>query len=477
MTAAARERLLFAALACLAAGARFWGLSSRSLAMDEAVTAAVVERPLARILLDTAENTPPLYYALLRPVRLGLGSSELALRLPSALLGTAAALLTGWVGWMIGGRRLALAALALMALLPLPVVYSQIARAYSLFACASAASFALLLRWEARPGRGRAAAYLAATLTMAYSHHYAAFNLLAQGLYAAWRVRQRRPGPPWVRLFAPAAVGCLPALAIGLRRARILLHDGFWIPRPGLERLAAVLHAQVNYAVHPAASLLYLALAALGIRAAASSAALRERPARALVLLWLACPVLAPFVYSRLATPILWPRYAIAVSPALCLLMAEGALALPGPAAALAALGAVSAFSAASNLQHHRLPREDWRGAAGLVHAEAGPRDLVVVAGYSALGPFTYYYDDRLRGPLEVMMARAVIEEGDAKRVADSFRGLSRRHERLWVVFRHEVGHSGRRTLLDLLGCELPGSLRRRASFAGGLEVLELRAR
>src|SRR5205823_8653991 len=93
---------------------------------------------------------PPLYYAVVH-FFLTLGTSEIVLRLPSVLFGTASLALMFIVVTPLLGNRVALVSAGLLAISPFHVWYSQEARPYSLFLFLSLLSLALLQRIIDRP--------------------------------------------------------------------------------------------------------------------------------------------------------------------------------------------------------------------------------------------------------------------------------------------------------------------------------------
>ena len=92
MTLSSRRHWPALALTWLALAVRLYNLSYHSLWFDEAMSVYWARSTTARILevsMNLVEDRlPPLYYLLLHYWRLLLGDGELAVRLPSVLLGT-----------------------------------------------------------------------------------------------------------------------------------------------------------------------------------------------------------------------------------------------------------------------------------------------------------------------------------------------------------------------------------------------------
>lgn len=136
----------------IAAGAalRLLGLGWDSLWYDEAFTAWLARLPLADMLAAIRGDVhPPLWYLIeWAMVRLA-GSSETALRLPACILGIVALPLAWAVAQRLAPRPVALVALAIFALSPTQIYFSQEARMYSLLQVAVLLAIwaALARRW------------------------------------------------------------------------------------------------------------------------------------------------------------------------------------------------------------------------------------------------------------------------------------------------------------------------------------------
>lgn len=194
---AGRLRLAAALASPLLAGLalRAWNLDAQVLGGDElhAVRAAVHLAP-AEVLTryGIADYSLPLtaIYAFL--LRHGVTVGELALRLPSLLAGTAALLVLP----LALARRLGHPAAALyawlLALSPLLVLYSRIARSYLPMTLCAIAAVAAFGRWWEGGGRRWAAAYVALAAAALWLHLGAGPLLVAPFAFAAGDALSRR---------------------------------------------------------------------------------------------------------------------------------------------------------------------------------------------------------------------------------------------------------------------------------------------
>jgi Dolichyl-phosphate-mannose-protein mannosyltransferase len=172
--------LALASIAAIGVALRFYSLGAHYLSYDESFTVLMVGRPLPDLIRAAAGDVhPPLSYLMYWVfVRLAGGTTPLTLRLPAAVLGSLAI-------WQVYGlmRRLSfsrpalLAGLALFALSPFEIHYSQDARMYGLLQLAVlGAVLAMLDRRYWLMGAWMAVA--------AWSHNYGLFYVAVIGAAA-----------------------------------------------------------------------------------------------------------------------------------------------------------------------------------------------------------------------------------------------------------------------------------------------------
>lgn len=233
-------------------------LTDRSIWFDEAFSWRMVQYPLGemieRISLD---NSPPLYFVLLKYWSATFGDSLLALRSLSALLGgtTIIAMFmfvraaTAWSapngvsdegqdGWQ---WEAALAAAFLVAISPFQVRWSWDIRPYALGTALSLfSSWALFRALPSSGGRTRWwHVYTVVTVLFMYTHYFALFQVLAQALFVSYvllhpseAIRLRHSSAPQTRAavvaFVLIGVCWLPWIPAFLRQMSQVRAD-FWI--------------------------------------------------------------------------------------------------------------------------------------------------------------------------------------------------------------------------------------------------------
>ena len=149
---------------------------------DEVVTVGLVRSSLGSMIhaLPGSESTPPLYYGIVWVWGRIFGTSEVALRSLSAIIGAAAIPLAAAAGKEFFSKPAGALAGALVAASPFLVWYSQEARAYSLYVVLSTLSLLLFARALNVPSRGRVAWWAVASALAIWSQYFAGFLVAAE---------------------------------------------------------------------------------------------------------------------------------------------------------------------------------------------------------------------------------------------------------------------------------------------------------
>jgi hypothetical protein len=433
--AAARGRLArwwpLAALVVLAAALRLSTLDLQSFWYDEAYTPVhVLHASLWTTLraMVHSENSPPLWYLLTWGDYRVLGSSEVALRLPSALAGIATVPVAWAIGQELAGRRAAIIGAALVAVNPLFVWYSQEARAYGLFVLTAALALLCFLRAARTPTPRRMAAFAAAGVLALLSHYFAVFLLIPMAVWLLAGRATRRTGLIAVGALALAGLALLPLISAQGG------HGTQWIGRwPLAQRLEAIPQyyltgyssAPLGHGVELLIALVLLAGVGLGgwrmlerppaggVSPGEPVAGERERMRSMLMVLSIAaCGVLIPLALVAFGSDYLAPRNLVgAMVPVTALIAAV--LAWPGTARAGVALAAVLALgflvlSIDVDLSP-RLQRGNWRGVARVLRAGPAARAITTVELGGA--PLEYYLHPLAKLPRGRAVSVSEIDE------------------------------------------------------------------
>ncbi len=407
MFSARTRRWLLVGLLLLAAVLRFYRLDAQSFWNDEGNSARLVERSLRLIIEGAAGDIhPPGYYLLLHAWWRVAGSSEFALRAFSVYCGLLTVALTAALGRRLGGQRVAVGAALLVAVHPLAVYYSQEARMYALLGLVSALTLWRAERFHARGTLGAVPGLVAAIALGLYTQYAFVFVLLAVNLAFGGELllspAQRWPRlRNWITAHLAAGLLFLPWLPHVFKVAS-------WRP-PDLDSGAALLElghtllagvtlplAAGRYLLPLAGALLLLAL--VQYQRTGSRFTLIAAGAAALLPLLL---IAALGVYRPA-----YLKFLMISVPPLALLLALPLAAGHQGGRLLATLLLFALLpvqtQALNNLYFDpAYAREDYRGLAAHIAAEAGPHDAIALSAPNQWEVFTYYY----RGPLAVYPA------------------------------------------------------------------------
>ncbi|MDQ6607147.1 MAG: glycosyltransferase family 39 protein [Actinomycetota bacterium] len=464
----------------LAAALTLFQLSTRSLWLDEGASVSIATQHGSALWSAIGhDGGNMLAYYLLLHVLIGLfGDAAAVIRLPSVIATLATVAIVGLLGRRLFDNRVAFAA-GLLSAVSLPLVFwGQDARGYAPLIMVVAGSFlafmAIVETPEDRsPSRLALVAYGASIVLAAYLGFAGALVVPAQLLMLLWRRRRARVV---LGAVAVAAVGCVPLLLLAANRGSSQL---FWVPRPNAKGIGQMLRWLTSAGMPPnfratATGTLALVVSVAGLLAAAglilarlrragrapesaSGPAERARPAPereawagALLLSWLAIPMLLSLAESASGQPILLYRNSVICMPAVALLLAWALLRTRLPMAlGWLGVGALLALRAVPLIASYGIAPEDWKAAEQHVVAGARPGDCVVFYPLDGRMPFDFYVrarGDGLRAPTPVSPAtpwarvRPFVEDyatpgsGQLQRIESGCPGL-------WLV----VSHQGQR--------------------------------
>jgi 4-amino-4-deoxy-L-arabinose transferase-like glycosyltransferase len=458
------------ALVVLAAALRLSTLGLQSFWFDEAFTPVHVLHPSLFKTLDSitkTENSPPLWYIVEWVDYRLFGTSEWALRLPSALAGIALVPVAWGIGRELNGRATAIATAAIVTVSPIFVWYSQEARVYGLYALASAVLILCFLRLLERPDRGRLIAFAAAGVLALLTHYFTAFLLIGMGVWLLARPETRRAAI--APLVAIGVVGLALLPLISAQGGRNTSWIGNWPLRERLEAIPQYFLTGYNgkplgHSVELLVALPLLAVCALGVwrmlgaparergevRDAGEAgvegepAERRHRRAAALMVWLAACGFLIPLVLAVGGADYLAPRNVLgAMVPVAALIAVLGTWPRAGlTGTALLALGvlALGAITIDINLSP-RLQRGDWRGLAeGL---PAGSPERAVTSPLFGSAPLEHYVPGLQSLPAHAARSvREIVETGElplrdgAGKAPAGFRLVETRQVRGLIAFR-----------------------------------------
>ena len=448
-------RLPLVAVLLLAGIVRFVGLGKESLWLDETTSLIIARMDLSSVVAWAAGDIhPPLYYLVLH-FWLRLGDSEFVLRALSAVWGTITVGLVYAVARELFDSRVALLSALLLAVSPLHVWYSQETRMYAMVTALSLLSSYFLLLALQRKKAGYWLGHALAATAALYTHYFALFAFLFQGLFALyWLWRSRSPlWRQWLLTQVVVALLFLPWVPILYHQ--VSTGGGGWVEKSvGKPSLYALVDTWLYFSVgldsklYPIvlrriAYLLFglCALAALlrSLRAHSvkpgypASQAYSDRDGTLFCLSYAALPVLAVWLLSQIK-PMYSVRYLLPFLPPYCIWLASGIDHLKWKRVQAMVTFLLALTLLVGNWNAWRVEQNpDWRGLVSYVVARAQPGDVVLFSPRWNEKPFDYYNHDRV--PINMDLPIPVTVEA----AADVVESITRHYRRVWLVW--ERGH------------------------------------
>jgi uncharacterized membrane protein len=374
---------------------RFWTRSD--LWLDEALTVDIARLPLHDLhAFLRRDGAPPLYYVLLHVWMGWFGTSDLAVRSLSGVIGVITLPLVWVAGRRLGGPTVAVAALVLLATSPFAVRYDTETRMYALVVLLTLLGFLALDRALHRPHPGNLVAVAVVTGLLLYAHYWSLYlvgTVLVWLAFEAWRGREAWRRGARAALVA-MVVGCLtflPWLPTFVFQSR---HTGTPWATPA--NFAAMVNAIGTFAGGStsqgrALGLLFFALAGLALFGLAVDRRhvdldLRTRP-RGRPLAVVVAGSLAAAIVGGVATRSAFDaRYASVVFVPLILLVALGFTVFQDRRVRTGLLGAAAVLGLAAAVPNVTTNRTQAGQVAAAVVARARPGDVVAYCP-DQLGP------------------------------------------------------------------------------------------
>jgi uncharacterized membrane protein len=411
------------------------------------------------VLTNAAGSThPPGYYFLLylwQP----LGSSEFALRLPSALFSILALALTWKLAQELSkSTHIAHLATLGMAVAPFQVYYAQDARAYGLTIALSAGITLTFMRSIRRNAVSGWISYSALTLLGLYTHYFIALIALTFHLWLLLNPQRLRTALPALAIADGAiALGFLPQLSQFITETGEFLGDARWRTAPSiLEPLRTFYYMVFGHVLPlwlvPIGLFLILSLLAFGVMDLKGGLA----SGRGLLMLGFIFPILFSLIISTLVTPIYVERSFSVATPALMIWLAWCARAAsrhsPAPYLAIA-LVALMIVGLAFYYLRPDPAKPPLREILAFAEGRRQPGDPVLHLQDASYLPALYYTPERageLLGPEEnLWLPPATYALFGGKVVAPQGYQLPASSGRLWIVMMPGYLDDERREFLE----------------------------
>ncbi|WP_229068371.1 glycosyltransferase family 39 protein [Actinoplanes sp. DH11] len=444
MTTATRDRLaaardglrLAAAPALLTLAITLTGIGQRQFWRDEQATWWASTLPLGQLrrLVEVVDLVLLPYYLLMHFWIKVFGTSEIAMRVPSALFMSLAAGLLALLGARFVDAPAGLLAGLLFALVPAVSRYGGEARPYAMALAATLTATLLLLHALDRPSPRRWAGYAIALIWLGLSHLIALTVLAAHLLLVIARLHATHPGRLGHAIRTGRAIVIGWAVAVGAALVAVAPVIWFgsgqdeqigWIPEPTWPVVRAF-PGELFISTPAAVLILLLALIGIGLALASKAQpaektqpAERTQPAEetqpaekatrwtaAVLLVWILLPpTLAYLTFDALG--LFYPRYFLFVLPAVLIAAAWALRRLATTRRRLIATGLAAALTlGVAGFPQQRFVRSNavedeyaWKETARWLNDRFQPGDRVAYTGYIRLHRGFSYEFSRLPGP------------------------------------------------------------------------------
>lgn len=445
----------------IAAALRFYDLGGESYWYDEVIMVDAAQKDLGSIVLDSIVQggRPPVYVSVAHFWIKFFGTREESTRSLSALAGIVAIPLIYLIGQLLFDRRVGLISAFLMAISQFQIYYSQDFRYYSLFVLMTLFSFFFYIQALKKGQLIYFVFYVLASILMFYTHKFGGFILAAQGLYFlfSWR-NYRNLRLHWFLSQIFILLAILPSIINFFDRAKAGKPGPIWLPDPSFWTPLITLRNYVGAGLdYPTWLTLVIGFSffLVGTLLFAmwrgkeqwleSTKSLHRIPSDLsikqqqllLIGLWLAVPILLPFIFSKILGPMYHHRYTICASPALYILLAIVITSFRKVVPEVISLGLIVLVIAPGLHEFYIRPvREQWRDAAVYVDEHDREGDVIVFAddAYEQIRKSFYWY---YRGNLNGCSIRKKLNNEDS--IATALKFCISSNERFWLVVREDI--------------------------------------
>ena len=364
---------------------RIYKLSSQSIWLDEAYSIYHSQQNFAHV-ISFKDLSPPLYYVLLHFwIRL-TGTSEFSVRLLSVFFGTASVFIIYLLGSHIFNKRVGIYSALLVAFSPLHIYFSQEARTYSLLFALTLLSMYFYSKLNKDASKRIIAGYLLSTVFLTYAHLYALLIVLVQNLHQLIvnRFKLSREVKAWVLLQFVVFIFYIPRM---IQLPGIISNNYHsWITRPSFLQLMYMIY---NFFSGPVFSFYGLALMLI-----CSLLVLRYKFGSNIFFpLWILIPLLVPFIYSLLFTPIFVPKYTYFVSLPLYIIASRSLFGMKTKIRPVLISAMIILSVAALLVQQDKTTKDPWNKVAEYIETSNQKTDKVIIITAYEIQPFSYYFD------------------------------------------------------------------------------------
>ncbi|MBI5675085.1 MAG: glycosyltransferase family 39 protein [Nitrospirae bacterium] len=364
---------------------RLYKLSSQSIWLDEAYSIYHSQQNFIHA-ISFKDLSPPLYYVLLHFWIKFTGTSVFSVRLLSVLFGTASVFIIYLLGAHIFNKKVGIYSALLVACSPLHIYFSQEARTYSILFTLTLLSMYFYSKLSKVTSKWIIAGYLISTVFLIYAHLYALLIFLVQNLhqFIVNRFKLSREVKAWVLLQFIVFIFYIPRI---IQLPGIILDNYHsWIAKPSFLELIYMIYFFFSGTVFSFYGLALMLICSLLV--------LRYKlGSNILFPLWILIPILIPFTYSLLFTPIFIPKYTYFVSLPLYLIASRSLFSMKAEIRPILISAMIILSIATLLVQQNKTTKDPWNKAAEYIQTSNQKEDKVIIITSYEILPFSYYFD------------------------------------------------------------------------------------
>ena len=406
----------------------------QSLWLDEAINVNVARSLDFKSLIfnyTLSDFHPPLYHLILKSWILFFGSSEIFVRLPSVILGTATVGLVYLIGKKLFETKTALIASTLMATGPLAIYYSQEARMYMLATFLTAVSVYFFISILKKESVVTWFGFIVSTSVLLYSDYlpylvipsYILYLIFFRKKISKFTLKAFIPSLiliffltlPWLLVFPKQFQAGLSTAAASPTWAQVV---GSPDPKNLLLVPVKFTIGRISHENDLTFALIFLPVAVF-VSFLLVFSLMRLSPLRSFLWFWLVVPIFLAFIIS-FYVPIFAYFRLIFVLPAFYLLMASAINTINWTPLVRLLLTFALAINLVSTIIYYtnpRFKREDWRAATEFVHGLQTPKSLVLFLAPYSLAPFDHYNQGKLKTAGALGLEDINVQTANADRV------------------------------------------------------------
>ncbi len=427
---------------------RLYGLTAQSIWLDEAYSVFVVKFDLGYIWNFTVnfDQHPPLYYVLLHGWVQIFGDSLAMVRLLSVLFAVPSIWLVYLLAARLFDRNTGRIAAFIMAVSPFHIWYSQETRMYSMVVFFVLLSAYFLVRAMKENRIWLWCAFSGFTILAIYSDYSAFYYVVGSALFGLYFLRQKpRRAVPLILSYLAVAVAYAPWLPVFFHQFGNV-YSGFWIQPPTFSTVWETFISfssldSPNHFINTVVIVILLTWAFI----IPDKRNPERRNAYIFLVVFMLVPIAVSLVFS-LRQPIYLTRTVISAVIPFYILLARSIVGFKSVWLGAVFLVPLVLLNFASiQINNNATIKEDWRGTANYIAAQAKPDDLIIFNAPYVQMPFDFFWQDiaaeRGLGKVERRgyPADETLANGGRSQPLHLTNALAT-HQRLWVVASHADG-------------------------------------